>query len=158
MTEALFERKTLGTAELLRLLVDKGLADWPGVQHVRSMPTRREVRLATSPGVHTSREGPVQYAVGEVLVTGADGETWPVPRDVFESGYEPIAPLAMGQDGAYIKRSRGALALQLNEAQDRDVPWSRCSRRRGGRLDCGLRRRRPRVRLELFPGYYELVV
>jgi hypothetical protein len=67
--------------------------------------------------VHASREGPVQYAVGDVLVTGADGETWPIPRDVFESGYEPVAPLVMGEDGAYIKRGRSALALQLNEAR-----------------------------------------
>jgi len=160
VTEALMQHKTLGTAELLRLLVDKGLADWPGVRHVRSVPTRREARFATSPGVHASREGPVQFAVGDVLVTGADGETWPIPRDVFEAGYEPVAPLVMGEDGAYIKRGRSALALQLNEA--RKIVMSRGRGVLAGEAgdwivdygggDLAV------VSSELFPRYYELVV
>lgn len=115
---ALLERGTLGAEELLELMIDKGLADWPGVRHVRSVPVLRTVRFATESGVHATPEGPVHYEAGDAIVTGALGESWPVSRVTFESTYLPDGTLTTGQDGRYHKRSREVLALQLTESRN----------------------------------------
>lgn len=118
VADGLVERGTLGAEELLALMIDKGLTDWPGVRHVRSVLVRREVKFASESGVHSTLEGPVQYNVGDAIVTGAVGESWPIGRATFESTYEPEPPLTMGEDGWYRKRVREALALQLTESRN----------------------------------------
>ncbi len=115
---ALLDRGTLGAEELLELMIDKGLADWPGVRHVRSVPVLRTVRFASESGVHATPEGPVHYEAGDAIVTGALGESWPVSRVTFENTYVPDGTLTTGQDGSYHKRSREVLALQLTESRN----------------------------------------
>ncbi|MDP1651557.1 MAG: PGDYG domain-containing protein [Rhodocyclaceae bacterium] len=52
--------------------------------------------------VHT-REGAVTCRIGDALVTGVQGERWPIRRAYFESDYLPVPPNVMGKDGLYHK-------------------------------------------------------
>lgn len=63
------------------------------------------VEFARSSGLVETLEGLVSYEVGEALLTGIDGERWPIKRARFETTYEPVAQLRMGDDGFYIKRA-----------------------------------------------------
>lgn len=49
----------------------------------------------------TTLEGPVRCEPGDANVTGVHGEQWPVHRPLFETLYEPIFPVLMGNDGRY---------------------------------------------------------
>jgi hypothetical protein len=118
VADALVERKVLDTDELMTLLLDKGLAHWPGVRQVRSLPEQREVRFAEAAGVQATLEGPVRYTAGDAIVTGAGGELWPIARVVFDQAYEPVSPGSAGENGLYLKRPRQALALQLRESRN----------------------------------------
>ncbi len=118
IADALVKRRTLGTEEFLELVVDYGLADWPGVRHVRSRPIRREVTFASTAGICETRERPVHFVAGDALVTGSAGEQWPVARVKFETAYESALPTMMGEKGWYLKRSREGLALQLGDARN----------------------------------------
>jgi hypothetical protein len=68
----------------------------------RSIPVR--VEFATESGTLDTREGPVGYARGDALLTGSNGERWPVPRASFDASYEPVAPMRHGKPGPYRKR------------------------------------------------------
>ena len=68
----------------------------------RSPPVR--VEFAPESGTLETREGPVGYARGDALLTGSEGERWPVPRASFDASYEPVAPSRHGKPGSYRKR------------------------------------------------------
>jgi hypothetical protein len=58
-------------------------------------------------------EGPVHYSTGDALLTGVEGETWPVPRERFHNSFAPEGALEFGTDGRYVRLNRHALAIQL---------------------------------------------
>lgn len=49
------------------------------------------VRFAAAAETVETREGPVDAAPGDAIITGALGETWPVARAVFELRYRHLA-------------------------------------------------------------------
>jgi hypothetical protein len=73
------------------------------------------VSFAACPGALQSRVGPNHYLTGDALVTGADGDTWCVARDRFETGYAPTPPLQPGQPGTYRNIPRAVLARRIDE-------------------------------------------
>jgi hypothetical protein len=42
-------------------------------------------------GVILTLEGPMFVSDGDWIVTGVNGEKWPVKPDIFEATYEPVA-------------------------------------------------------------------
>jgi hypothetical protein len=64
----------LTAREVHRLLADRGVAWWPGVDDV--------LRVATPQGTK-----PVRY--GDWVVRGTVGEVWPVRDEVFQRSYQP---------------------------------------------------------------------
>ncbi len=62
------------------------------------------VEFAPDNGSLETREGTVGYARGDALLTGVEGERWPVPRATFDASYEPVAPTRHGKPGSYVKR------------------------------------------------------
>ena len=72
-----------------------------------------DVHFASAAGALMTREGEVRYAAGDALLTGADGDRWPVSRAYFDGAYEPLAPLRAGSDGRYRKRPVVVLAKQM---------------------------------------------
>lgn len=65
-------------------------------------------------------EGPVKCEQGDAILTGAQGEVWPVARTCFERSYSPRAPTRMGEDGMYQKLPLVVQAFQAKA--DTDVP------------------------------------
>ena len=62
------------------------------------------VEFASTAGEIQSLEGPVRYAPGDALMTGAAGEHWPISRIRFEATYDPVPPTHMGENGIYLKK------------------------------------------------------
>lgn len=61
------------------------------------------VAFASADGACDTREGRVRYRAGDAIVTGVQGERWPVGRAAFLASYTPAPPTQAGEDGAYIK-------------------------------------------------------
>jgi hypothetical protein len=89
------------------------LAAEPLACRVRKLPIPVTVSFAKSAGVIETLEGAVWHAPGDAILTGVQGEKWPVRHEVFATSYDPVPPTPSGQDGAYVKRPLDAWALQL---------------------------------------------
>lgn len=59
------------------------------------------VRFADAPGVLDTLEGRVPFNAGDAIITGPQGEQWPVGRSRFEQIYSPVS----GYPGRYQKSS-----------------------------------------------------
>ena len=77
-----------------------------------------QVEFAESDGTLPTQEGPVHYSTGDALLTGTEGERWPVARDTFNASYAPVAPNRPGKPGPYRKRPRVVWAKPMTDAFD----------------------------------------
>lgn len=59
-------------------------------------------------------EGSVACAAGDAVVTGSQGESWPVQRDDFFRKYTPNPGVVLGEDGQYTKRLAFVEARRLH--------------------------------------------
>jgi hypothetical protein len=92
------------------------LANDPGARRARKLPVALAVEFAPADGTLQTTEGPVRYRADDALVTGTDGERWPVPRAGFDATYEPLPPLRPGKSGRYRKRPLVVWAKPMREA------------------------------------------
>lgn len=74
-----------------------------------------QVRFAAESGLAQTLEGPVAYDRGDALLTGVQGECWPVRRHDFDASYEAIVPTRQGSDGWYRKHPQRVQAQQLTQ-------------------------------------------
>lgn len=125
MANLLVECKAIGTQEIIEVFIDKGLANWPGVLSVESQVTEREVMFASESGICETLEGPVRYDKGDAIVTGENGEQWPISIEEFERRYRPLSKGKFGLSGRFQKASRKALAIQLTTAKSIILSGSR---------------------------------
>ena len=72
------------------------------------------VSFAKSAGELHTLEGPVRYALGDAIMTGINGEHWPISRANFEATYVPVGPLALGEAGQYVKKLIPVDAYQID--------------------------------------------
>lgn len=70
------------------------------------------VSFAPEAGVISTIEGDVPHAAGDAILTGVNGEQWPVARGTFEARYDEVA----GQPGTYRKHATPVLARQMSDA------------------------------------------
>jgi hypothetical protein len=91
------------------------LREDPLARRARKLALPVTVDFAAADGLLTTREGPVAHARGDALLTGIEGERWPVPRRRFDDTYEPIAPLRPGKPGRYRKRPLVVWAKPMRE-------------------------------------------
>jgi hypothetical protein len=77
-----------------------------------------QVEFAEKAGTLATQEGPVHFSTGDALLTGSQGERWPVPRHTFDVNYAPVAPNRPGKPGPYRKRPLVVWAKPMNEAFD----------------------------------------
>jgi hypothetical protein len=87
------------------------------------------VEFAMAPGTLVTLEGPVRYRAGDALLTGQEGERWPVPRQQFLATYEPDASTHSGVAGPYRRRQGTVWAWRANHALDVALPNGRGSLR-----------------------------
>lgn len=74
------------------------------------------VVFAASAGALMSGEGLNHYALGDAIITGSNGARWSVTRDRFLQKYDPVAPTAWLDDGAYRARPVPVWAKQMPRA------------------------------------------
>lgn len=84
-------------------------------RRARKFGVRTSVEFAVADGAVTTGEGTVAYSKHDALLTGMEGERWPVPRQRFDEAYEPIAPLRPGKPGTYCKRPQVVWAKPMCE-------------------------------------------
>jgi len=99
------------------------LAHDPRALCVRKKPIPVRVEFTAADGVCQTLEGPVRFRAGDAILTGTQGERWPVRRDLFLSSYEPVSPTRAGENGSYRKAPSVAYALRLDEPRDVPVNW-----------------------------------
>lgn len=83
--------------------------------HVVKRPIPVKVTFARDQGVCPTLEGSVQYAAGDAILTGIQGENWPIRRERFEQTYAPCHGTVLGMDGTYVKKPLPVLALCLDQ-------------------------------------------
>lgn len=98
------------------------LARQPGAFRARARPVVVDVRFAEAAGTLQTLEGPVDYAPGDALVTGINGERWPIPRARFEASYHPATGTEPGRNGRYIKHPREVWAWRADRPLDIRLP------------------------------------
>jgi hypothetical protein len=97
----------------------------PGAFRAARRPYEVGVEFAGTDGELDTWEGPVRYRAGDALLTGLEGERWPVPREQFFASYAPVAPLQPGANGTYRRHNgtvwvwRTDMALDLLLSGDR---------------------------------------
>lgn len=99
------------------------LAACPRALRVCKKPIPVRVEFATADGVCATLEGPVRFEVGDAVLTGVQGERWPVRRDLFLASYEPVPPAHAGANGNYRKAPSMVYALRLDRSRDVPVSW-----------------------------------
>jgi hypothetical protein len=77
-----------------------------------------QVEFAGKKGTLSTQEGPVTYSTGDALLTGTEGERWPVPRGTFDISYAPVAPNRAGKPGPYRKRPHVVWAKPMTDTFD----------------------------------------
>ncbi|MEI6486229.1 MAG: PGDYG domain-containing protein [Sphingomonadales bacterium] len=102
-----------------------GLQQVPGVMMATSVPVTRTVTFSKAPGSHQTPEGAVRYESGDAIVTGDDGDSWPISRGTFEELYEVESGGVFGFEGSYVKKPRQVLALPLRESSRVDMSGGR---------------------------------
>src|ERR1700744_2320034 len=76
----------------------------------------RQVTFPTTAGTCDTLEGPVRYSAGDAIITGEQGEHWPVVRKNFVASYDPVRPTSAGGGGLYTRRAGEGRAVQLPPA------------------------------------------
>lgn len=77
--------------------------------------TAVSVRFAKEPGPVQTREGIVHAKAADAIVTGVDGERWPVPADKFGDKYQALEPTQHGESGVYVTLPNEVLAIRMGE-------------------------------------------
>jgi hypothetical protein len=95
----------------------------PGALRVCKKPVTVQVEFAAEDGVCKTLEGEVRFRAGDALLTGGQGDQWPVRRHLFLSSYDPVPPTRRGDNGAYRKLPAIAHALRLTAPTDVSVSW-----------------------------------
>lgn len=97
-------------------------AQQPGAFRAYARPVTVEVCFAEAAGTLQTLEGPVEYALGDALVTGFNGERWPITRARFEANYHPKPGTAPEGKGRYIKKPKEVWAWRADCHLDIHLP------------------------------------
>lgn len=86
--------------------------DLAGAAIYHALPVEVDAQIAQAAGEIQTLEGPQAYAAGDALVTGTQGERWPVRAAEFARRYEPVP----GRADRYRKRRLQVRAQQVADS------------------------------------------
>jgi len=98
------------------------LALQAGAFRARSKLVIVEISFAEQSGTMQTLEGPVAYAPNDALVTGVNGERWPIPRERFNISYQPVEETEPGKPGKYMKIPREVWAWRADRPLEIALP------------------------------------
>ena len=84
----------------------------------RSLPVALAVSFATKHTNVPTPEGTVTCAPGDAIMTGTEGENWPIPLKRFAETYKPADGQKLGAPGRYNKRQRFVWADALAQPEN----------------------------------------
>lgn len=95
------------------------LAEVSGAVKVFKKPVVLAFEYAKEDTTIETKEGPVKCAKGDAILTGTQGERWPIPRQKFESTYDVVG------EGQCSKKKIEVLALQMDAPFTVNVSWNK---------------------------------
>lgn len=133
--------------------------EFPDAVVVERLPLAFTIRFATTEGVCQTLEGPVAYRRGAALITGYEGEQWPVEPEVFFATYAPAENVLSGEDGRYVRLPQRLVAHQLCAPMDVTLPEQRGTLhgKAGDWLVESASGNRAIVAAEIFPKTYRII-
>lgn len=90
----------------------------PGAFRALRRPHLVEAEFATADGELGTLEGAVRYRSGDALLTGLEGERWPVARERFFASYDAEPPTLPGANGRYRRRNGSVWAWRTDQVMD----------------------------------------
>jgi hypothetical protein len=87
----------------------------PGVVLARKREREIEVEFAAAACDVQTPEGLVHARAGDAILTGTEGERWPVSRERFFRKYRPKPPTIAGARGLYLSLPSQIHALPMSE-------------------------------------------
>jgi hypothetical protein len=97
----------------------------PAAFWAEKLPIAVQVKFATLNGELKTREGLVQFKIGDAILTGVEGECWPIEREKFFQSYEAKPPTMVGLGGQYVKRPMRVLCLKVDRILEISLPGKR---------------------------------
>jgi hypothetical protein len=88
-------------------------------------PVKVAVEFAVSEQVIKTLEGPVVCYAGDAILTGTQGERWPLPKPKFHQKYLGVPGQLENSNGYYIKRKSSVDAVQLYETLEIELSEGR---------------------------------
>ena len=86
----------------------------------RKKPIPLKVDFAEKDGTIETKEGTQPYKAGDAIVTGTEGEQWPIPTDSFNKTYEVVDK----DKGLYAKKSIDVYARKMGDPFTVNISWS----------------------------------
>ena len=90
----------------------------PDAFETAKRPIPLEFRIAEKDEVIQTKEGPVGASTGDAIMTGTEGENWPIPGEKFEQTYDIIEP------GMAAKKDIAVFAKEMPKVFQVKVSWS----------------------------------
>ena len=81
-------------------------------------PIPLEFRYAEADETIETKEGPVGAKAGDAIMTGTEGEQWPIPAEKFAQTYDDLG------DGTASKKNIPVFAKEMSEPFQVKVSWS----------------------------------
>ncbi len=104
--------------ETIGLDEDPDLSVDPDAFETAKRPIPLGFRIAQEDEVIQTKEGPVSASAGDAIMTGTEGENWPIPGGKFEQTYDIIEP------GTAAKKDIPVFAKEMSEEFKVKVSWS----------------------------------
>ena len=104
--------------ETIGLDENPNLAEDPDAFETAKKPIPLNFRAAEAEETIETKEGSVGAKAGDAIMTGTEGEQWPIPREKFEQTYDILEP------GKAAKKNIPVFAKEMNAPFKVKVSWS----------------------------------
>jgi len=118
MMKLLFENWRRYLKETIGLDEQPDLSQDPDAFETAKRPIPLDYKIAEENETIQTKEGPVNAVAGDAIMTGTEGENWPIPAEKFEQTYDVLEP------GIAAKKNIPVFAKEMPEPFQVKVSWS----------------------------------
>jgi len=97
---------------------EPNLSEDPDAFETAKLPIPLEFRITKEDEIISTIEGPVSAMAGNIIMTGTEGEEWPIPAEIFDQTYDILEP------GRAAKKDIPVFAKEMVEPFQVKVSWS----------------------------------
>ena len=114
----IFENWRRYLSEAFGLDNNPDLSKVPGAFKTAKKPIPLNFRIAEKDETIKTKEGLVGAKTGDAIMTGTEGEQWPIPQDKFKETYDIVKP------GIAAKKNIPVFAKEMAESFQVKVGWA----------------------------------